>query len=90
VTRPVRASALAYDGHVKYSWPLTWTGRELAFVDLELDVIVRPDRTVEVTDEDELAAAVDRYWIPPDVVDRAWETVEEVRRAVAAGAPPFS
>lgn len=53
--------------------------------DLALDVFVSPDYSVHLMDEDEFAA------LDIDDLERAaaWQAVEEIRRFVAAGTPPF-
>ncbi|MEP7290199.1 MAG: DUF402 domain-containing protein [Chloroflexota bacterium] len=53
--------------------------------DLALDVFVSPQREILVLDEDEFTALD----LPPDEQRAAWDAVEAIKRAVAAGEAPF-
>lgn len=60
-------------------------GLTIRFEDLELDLMILPDRTIHVLDEDDFAAA------PLGDEERAevLAAVAEIRALVAAGEPPF-
>ena len=70
--------------------PLRWRSGFLSFVDLELDVLVRPDLSATIVDEEEFLAAVSRYQIPEHVVQQARRAVEDILDLVAAQSWPFS
>ncbi len=78
------------DGHLK-GWycnvtrPAIIRADTIRADDLALDVFVSPDRALRVLDEDEFAALD----LPPEEQRAAWEAVEAIKRAVAAGEAPF-
>ncbi len=53
------------------------------YVDLHVDVVKRPDGTVERVDDDELDAAVERGHLPEALADRARTVAASVRRALS-------
>jgi protein associated with RNAse G/E len=60
------------------------------YVDLDLDVIVRPDGSVEVRDEDEFVVNADRFGYPEEIRRRAREGLAAILRRVAAHQGPFA
>ncbi|MGX6604273.1 DUF402 domain-containing protein [Micromonosporaceae bacterium Da 78-11] len=58
-------------------------------VDLDLDVVLLRDGTVEVLDEDEFAEHQVRYGYPPDVITQARVTTDELVALITAGIEPF-
>ncbi len=75
--------------YVNVALPSTWHDGTLRFVDLDLDLIWRPDGTVVLDDEDEFDEHRLRFSYPPELVDRAWRAVEEVRGLIAGRVAPF-
>ena len=71
------------------SLALTGDGPEVRFVDLDIDVLVRPDGECIVTDEDEFAANGRRYGYPVAVRDAARAAVDLLLAAVRERRPPF-
>lgn len=69
--------------------PSTWRDGTLRFVDLDLDVIWLADGTVLIDDEDEFAEHRERFGYPPDLVERAWRAVGDVRGLIDRGEEPF-
>jgi len=59
------------------------------YVDLDLDVIVWPDGRVDTMDEDDFAANALRFGYPPEVQQRALDSLEELRLAIADHEFPF-
>ncbi|GAA0279442.1 DUF402 domain-containing protein [Cryptosporangium japonicum] len=57
--------------------------------DLELDVVIAPDRSCVLKDEDELEAAVEAGDIPTRVADRTRLEAAKAIDAATAGRPPF-
>jgi len=53
------------------------------YVDLHVDVVKRPDGSVERVDDDELDAAVDRGDVPPSLAEKARTVAASVERAVS-------
>jgi len=75
--------------YVDVTSPPVWDGADVCVVDLDLDVIERPDGTVLVDDEDEFAEHRVAFGYPPEVVERAQRTCDRVRAEVAAHHPPY-
>ena len=64
-------------------------GGAVHVVDLDLDVVLLHDGTVELLDEDEFAEHQVRYGYPAEVVAQALATADELLARVAAGDEPF-
>ncbi len=62
----------------------------IEYVDLDLDVAVRPDGCIRILDEDEFEEHRRRYGYPPEVVERARRAAEEVAELARQRAFPFS
>jgi protein associated with RNAse G/E len=79
----------APDGRLRYYYgnvnrPAEFDGRLLTFVDLDIDVLVAPDFTYRVLDEDEFEAHAASYGYSTDVrerVPRAWAELIELIEA---------
>lgn len=69
--------------------PAEFDGRALTFVDLDIDVLVAPDFTYAVLDEEEFAAHSVRYNYSAEVLRRVAEARDELTRLVEARAFPF-
>ncbi len=79
-----------YRVYVDVITPAVWAGAErVEMVDLDLDVVLRHDRSVELLDEDEFRAHSERYAYPDWLVDRARTAAAELMLAVEAGTEPF-
>ena len=59
------------------------------YVDLDLDVTVRPGGCVELLDSDEFEAHKQKYRYPSDIVDRARAAAGEVSSLALRQAFPF-
>jgi hypothetical protein len=75
--------------YVDMTTPAAWDGSVLHAIDLDLDVIKRPDGTIFVDDEDEFAEHQVAYGYPPDVVAMAERSAADVLSAVRASMPPY-
>jgi len=69
--------------------PATLAGGVLASVDLDLDLIVAPDFSYKVADEDEFAAHRQAWGYPDDLVELARESLAELIRLVEERRFPF-
>ena len=69
--------------------PAEFDGRVLAFVDLDIDVLVSPDFTYAVLDEDEFAEHAARYGYTPEVHRRVAAAREELITLIEARVFPF-
>lgn len=58
-------------------------------VDLDLDVVLRHDRSVEVLDEDEFLAHSNLFAYPDSIVDRARMTAADLVLKLESGEEPF-
>ncbi|HEY4669461.1 MAG TPA: DUF402 domain-containing protein [Tepidiformaceae bacterium] len=70
--------------------PAVFDGRHLSYVDLDLDVAVRPDGCVELLDEDEFEQHQRTYGYPAEVIARAEDAAHEVSQLARSGGFPFS
>jgi len=70
--------------------PPTFDGCQLGYVDLDLDVAVRPNGCIDLLDEDEFADHQRKYGYPSDVIDHAEAAAREVTALARARGFPFS
>lgn len=70
--------------------PPTFDGERLQYVDLDLDVAVRPGGEIQLLDEDEFLAHQKQYNYPQDVIEQAEEAANEVVILAQKNAFPFS
>lgn len=71
------------------SFVMDAAGPEIHFVDLDLDVLVRPDGRCEVTDEDDFARNAVAYAYPDELREGARGAVSALLAAVEARVAPF-
>jgi protein associated with RNAse G/E len=69
--------------------PASFDGRLLTFVDLDIDVLVSPDFTHRVLDEDEFDANAARYAYSRDVMERARRALAELINSIERREFPF-
>lgn len=69
--------------------PPEFDGRVLSFIDLDIDVLVAPDLSFRVVDEDEFEINAARFQYPSDVRRRTREALAELIALIAARAFPF-
>jgi len=62
---------------------------EVTYVDLDLDVAVRPDGEIQLLDEDEFEEHQQRYGYPQHVIERAREAANEVIHLARTNGFPF-
>ena len=67
-----------------------WDGETVRAMDLDLDVIRRWDGTVLVDDEDEFAEHRVQYGYPPEVVDAAQRSCDQLVAAIGGAEEPWS
>lgn len=75
--------------YVNVNTPATWDGTTVEMVDLDLDVVRRPDRSVAVLDEDEFAEHSKAMGYPRRVLDRARSTAAAMSLSLERGREPF-
>ncbi|MEF8892792.1 DUF402 domain-containing protein [Halodesulfurarchaeum sp.] len=64
--------------YVNIATPVEVFPTEIRYMDLYIDVIKRPDGTVNIVDQDELGAAIDAGHVPEVVADRATGVAQKV------------
>ncbi|HKP73794.1 MAG TPA: DUF402 domain-containing protein [Pyrinomonadaceae bacterium] len=69
--------------------PPEFDGRLLTFVDLDIDVLVAPDFSYRVLDEEEFESNAKRYNYPPDVRERARLALSELVGVIERREFPF-
>jgi protein associated with RNAse G/E len=69
--------------------PPTLVGRLLTFVDLDIDVLVLPDHTYRVLDEDEFAEHAAHYGYSPEVRQRVTRALNELIELIERREFPF-
>lgn len=69
--------------------PALFDGETIRYVDLDLDVSVRPNGEVEVLDEDEFLDNSQRMGYAPDVIENARRAVDELVALARTGRFPF-
>lgn len=70
--------------------PPTFDGEQVNYVDLDLDVTVRPGGCVELLDSDEFEAHQRKYSYPSDLVARARAAAGEISTLALREAFPFN
>ncbi|HEV2705579.1 MAG TPA: DUF402 domain-containing protein [Pyrinomonadaceae bacterium] len=69
--------------------PARFDSRVLTFIDLDIDLLVAPDFSVRILDEDEFEMNAVRYAYPQEFRARAGRAVEDLLALVAGRAFPF-
>lgn len=61
----------------------------LSYIDLDMDVLVAPDFSYSILDEDEFAANAARFNYPREVIHKSWSALEELISLIEGRAFPF-
>ena len=69
--------------------PPVFDGQVLSYVDLDIDILVAPDLSYQIVDEDEFAANAALYNYPPLIRQRAYEALRELLDLIEKRAFPF-
>jgi protein associated with RNAse G/E len=70
--------------------PPTFDGRQISYVDLDLDVSVKANGCIALLDEDEFEENQLRYGYPADVIEHAQEAALEVAALARKRCFPFN
>jgi protein associated with RNAse G/E len=62
--------------------PPTMTNGVLTFVDLDLDIVWHRERGILIADADEFEAHAVQMAYPHDLIQRAWQTAQEVKQKI--------
>lgn len=69
--------------------PPQFDGRVLSYVDLDIDVLVEPDLTYKILDEDDFEQNAKRYPYPAEVQDNARAALAELVGLIESRSFPF-
>ncbi|HEX8459677.1 MAG TPA: DUF402 domain-containing protein [Pyrinomonadaceae bacterium] len=69
--------------------PVVFDGEVLSYVDLDIDVLVAPDHSIRILDEDEFAQNAARYEYPPDVRAAVPRALAELLKLIERKSYPF-
>ncbi len=86
LSRPGAGTVLWY---CNVTTPMRLEDDQITYVDLDLDVTVRPGGCIELLDSDEFEAHQWKYRYPKEVVERAREAVGEVASLARRSEFPF-
>jgi uncharacterized protein len=70
--------------------PPSFDGNTLDYVDLDIDIVVWPDQTRQILDEEEFAQNAKRWSYPDTVIGAAEEGLDELLKMAASHQFPFS
>lgn len=70
--------------------PPTYQDGQIGYIDLDLDVAVRPEGVIELLDEDEFEEHQELYGYPPEIIAEARSAAAEVTSLALEGGFPFS
>jgi uncharacterized protein len=70
--------------------PPTFDGRIISYVDLDIDILVAPDSSYEVVDEEEFASNAIKYNYPQQIQYRAYQALEELLTLIENRSFPFN
>lgn len=82
------------DGELKcfycnVNMPPELKGGVLDYIDLDLDILVKPDFTYRLLDEEEFGANVKKYQYSAEIVETCWKQIEQLEYMINARAFPF-
>jgi uncharacterized protein len=86
LSRPGCSLALWY---CNVTTPPTVEDSQINYVDLDLDVAVRPDGCIELLDQDEFDLHRHKYGYPDDVIEEAERAAGQVAELARRGSFPF-
>ena len=89
VFRFLEPSGRVRNFYCNVNMPPEFNGHTLSYVDLDIDIVVRPDFSYEILDMDEFEVNAERYNYPADVRDGAHRALEELLSLIERRAFPF-
>lgn len=78
------------DIYIDIASPVRWSRRGAQVIDLDFDVVVRPDGRVQLVDEDEFEQHLVELGYPDALADGARAAAADVFARVQQGEPPFT
>jgi protein associated with RNAse G/E len=70
--------------------PPIFDGQVLSYIDLDIDILVAPDLSYQIVDEDEFALNAIKYQYPPKIRIQAYQALEELRILIEKRLFPFA
>jgi protein associated with RNAse G/E len=70
--------------------PPTFDGEVLSYVDLDVDVLVKPDFSYQVLDLDDFETNARRYHYPDEIRENVRLAVDDLTRMIESRAFPFN
>ncbi len=69
--------------------PPVLEGDVLSYVDLDIDILVKPDLTYQVVDLDEFLENASKHQYPPEIIETAYRSVRELELLINNRSFPF-
>jgi protein associated with RNAse G/E len=69
--------------------PPSFDGKVLRYIDLDIDILVAPDLSYRIVDEDEFVSNAARYQYPPRILEQAYQALEELVTLIEKRGFPF-
>lgn len=69
--------------------PPVFDGRVLSYIDLDIDILVAPDMSYQIVDEDEFALNAAKYDYPEHIRSRAYQALQELVNLIEKRGFPF-
>jgi protein associated with RNAse G/E len=70
--------------------PPAFRGNVLSYIDLDIDILVAPDLSYSILDEEEFAANASRFNYPADVLRNSQKALEQLISLIKEGSFPFN
>ena len=70
--------------------PPVLDGDILSYIDLDMDILVAPDFSYTILDEDEFRVNAARFNYPKEICRRSWEALEQLVSLIEGRAFPFN
>jgi protein associated with RNAse G/E len=70
--------------------PPRFDGRVLSYIDLDIDVLVEPDLTYKILDEDDFEQNAKQYVYPEEVQANARRALSELTELIESRSFPFN
>lgn len=88
VVASARADGVHY--YCNLSSPFVYKNRTVIYTDYDLDIVVYPDGSYDLLDEDEFAARQYEMGYPETLVTTLWEQVDYLKRLIEQKREPFA
>jgi uncharacterized protein len=70
--------------------PPNFDGKILSFIDLDVDILVAPDLSYQVLDEDEFIVNAERFNYPPEIHDQVQTAIKQILSRINLRQKPFN